>query len=97
MIKNEYGILFLTCFLGMLLSFLYFGSLWLSIQWLIKKKKVFMLAFTGLFVRLTVFALAIFFVVTQWHLKGLCSFLLGFFLMKYVLKYQIKTAKEKKV
>ncbi|GAB4188379.1 MAG: hypothetical protein Tsb0015_08290 [Simkaniaceae bacterium] len=95
--KSEWGAIFLLACFGMAVSFLYFGGLWLSVKWFVKRQKHAFLMLAGLFLRLLLMGLAIFYVINQWQITGLISFLAGFFLMKYVLKFRIKGKTQEKV
>ncbi len=72
---------------GLLLGLFYFGSLWLTVQNLVKMKRPALLSFGSFFVR-TGLTLAGFFVVMsgQWERAFACMF--GFLVMRRILTHR---------
>lgn len=78
---------------GLLLGFFYFGSLWLTVQNLVKVKRPAMLSIGSFFFR-TGLTLGGFFIVMsgQWERAFACMF--GFLVMRKVLTYRYGLARQ---
>jgi F1F0 ATPase subunit 2 len=72
---------------GLLLGLFYFGSLWLTVQSLVKAKRPALLSIMSFFVR-TGLTLGGFFIVMSGHWERALACMLGFFVMRKVLTYR---------
>lgn len=72
---------------GLLLGFFYFGSLWLTVQSLVKAKKPALLSVSSFFVR-TGATLGGFFIVMSGHWERALACMLGFLVMRKVLTHR---------
>lgn len=81
----------LAFFAGLLLGLFYFGSLWLTVQNLVKVKRPALLSFGSFFIR-TGLTLAGFFAVMsgQWERAFACMF--GFLVMRKILTHRFGLA-----
>lgn len=72
---------------GLLLGFFYFGSLWLTVQSLVKIKRPALLSIVSFFVR-TGLTLGGFFIVMSGHWERALACMAGFLVMRKILTYR---------
>jgi len=72
---------------GLLLGFFYFGSLWLTVQSLVKVKRPALLSIVSFFVR-TGITLGGFFIVMSGHWERSLACMFGFLVMRRILTHR---------
>jgi F1F0 ATPase subunit 2 len=72
---------------GLLLGFFYFGSLWLTVQSLVKVKRPALLSIVSFFVR-TGITLGGFFIVMSGHWERALACMFGFLVMRRILTHR---------